>query len=160
MLQMMTSQSVDAMANLLAVGVVWPGYPNDATGRDAMVHGYSMVNPVMDITISCVGFWTTEDMVLRAVSSWGEVKELKEGKLSNFPDIKSDKWQVKLVKRKDVKIPGIVFHLGSERSGEEREMWKIWYKGVPKVCYHCLQGGHVMRDCKSVQVLCFCPASF
>ena len=152
LLQMGTNQSMNAIANLLTAGVEWPGYKNEATGRDVIIHGYSMENPVMEISISCVGWWTSEEMVRRAVSAWGEVKELKEGKLENFPNIKSDKWHVKLVKKKDVQIPGIVFHLGSERSGEEREMWKIWYKGVPKVCYHCLQGGHVMRDCKAAQV--------
>ena len=124
LLQMATTKSMDDMANLMTVGVTWPGY-------NVTVTAYSMENPVMNITISCVPFWTSEDMVRRAVSAWGEVKELKEGMLANYPNIKSDKWHVKLAKKKDIQIPGIVFHLGSERSGEEREMWKIWHKGVP-----------------------------
>ena len=66
--------------------------------------------------------------------------------------MKTDQWKVKLAKGKGVKIPGIVLHLGSERSGEEREMWKIWYKGVPKVCYSCLQEGHIMKDCQAKQI--------
>ena len=31
-------------------------------------------------------------------------------------------------------------------------MWKIWYRGVPTVCYTCLQKGHVMKDCQAEQI--------
>ena len=55
----------------------------------------------------------------------GDVKEVIEMKLINFPSIKSDAWKVKLVKKKDVIIPPVLFHLGSEGSSDEREMWKI-----------------------------------
>ena len=57
------------------------------------------------------------------------------------------------MKKKGVEIPGVVLHLGSENSGEEREMWKIWYRGVPKVCFKCFKDGHVMRECGEKQVL-------
>ena len=92
-----------------------------------------MENPVLEIIISGVGWWTPEDTVRKAVSTWGVVKEMKEGKLNvpglpSFSHVKTDKWFVKLVKKKGVEIPGVVLHLGSERSGEEREMWKIWYR--------------------------------
>ena len=70
----------------------------------------------MDITISFVRVWTSEELVWRAVITW------KVGKLINFPIIKSDKWHANDAKRKDVLIPGIVFHLGSERCGKERDI--------------------------------------
>ena len=70
----------------------------------------------------------------------------------SFSHIRTDQWKVKLAKGRDVKIPGVVLRLGSERSGEEREMWKIWYKGVPKVCYGCLQEGHIKKDCQREQI--------
>ena len=55
---------------------------------------------------------------------------------------------VKLVKKKDITIPPVVFHAGSDRSSEEREMWKVFYRGVIKVCYRCLKEGHLGRDCE------------
>ena len=78
---------------------------------------------------------------------------MKQGKLDKcgIPTcnhIKTDKWFVRIAKKREVKIPGVVLHLGLERSGEEREMWKIWYKGVPKVCHKCFKVGHFMRDCR------------
>ena len=99
-----------------------------------------MENPVIDITISGVGLWTSEETIRKAVSAWGEIKMIKQGKLDKYgipacAHITTDKWFVKIAKKRDVNIPGIVLHLGSERSGEEREMWKIWYRGVPKVCF-------------------------
>ena len=105
-----------------------------------------------------VGWWTSEQTVRKAVSAWGEVKEIKEGKfnvpgLPSFSHIKTDKWFVKLAKKKEVNIPGVVLHLGSERSGEEREMWKIWNKGVPKVCFKCFKESHVFKECREDQVL-------
>ena len=54
----------------------------------------------------------------RAVNAWEEVKDLKKGKLANFSNNMNDKWHAKFVKRKDMQITGIVFHLGSEKSGE------------------------------------------
>ena len=27
-------------------------------------------------------------------------------------------------------------------------MWKVYYRGVPKVCYRCLKEGHLGRDCE------------
>ena len=101
---------------------------------------------------------TSEHTVRNVISTWGEIKEIKEGKLNApglpaFSHIKTDKWFVKIAKKKDVKIPGVVLHLGSERSGEEREMWKIWYRGVPKVCFKCFKEGHIIKDCMEEQVL-------
>ena len=42
----------------------------------------------------------------------------------------------------------MVFHAGSDRHWDEKEMWKVYYRGVPKVCYRCLKEGHLGRDCK------------
>ena len=157
LIQMETSGSTTALVDMLTDEIAWPGYTSD-DGGEVFVRGYSMENPVLEIIISGVGWWTPEDTVRKAVSTWGEVKEMKEGKLNvpglpSFSHVKTDKWFVKLVKKKGVEIPGVVLHLGSERSGEEREMWKIWYRGVPKVCYKCFKDGHVMRECGEKQVL-------
>ena len=81
---------MERLAGLLAPGVTWPGYNNTAAGREMMVRGYSMEKPVLDITISNVGWWTDETMIRRAVNEWGEVREVFEMKLTNFPTIKSD----------------------------------------------------------------------
>ena len=157
LIKMETSDSMTALANLLSNGIAWPGYTNE-DGVEVIVRGYPMENPTIEITISGVGWWTSEQTVRKAVSAWGEVKEIKEGKfnvpgLPSFSHIKTDKWFVKLAKKKEVNIPGVVLHLGSERSGEEREMWKIWYKGVPKVCFKCFKEGHVFKECREDQVL-------
>ena len=37
-------------------------------------------------------------------------------------------------------------------SSEERELWKIFYRGVIKVCYRCLKEGHMGRDCQNAPV--------
>ena len=42
-----------------------------------------MENPVINLTISGVGWWTSEETVRRAVSAWGEVKELKEVRIND-----------------------------------------------------------------------------
>ena len=149
LLKMKTSDSTETLANLLAAGVSWPGYQE--AGEDVRVSGYSMARPIVEITISRVGLWTTEDTVRKVVSGWGEVKDLFQEHLKGelFSHIKTDVWKVKIIKNKDVQIPGIVSRLGSERHGEEREMWKVWYRGVPQVCYSCFQEGHVLRDCKA-----------
>jgi hypothetical protein len=44
-------------------------------------------------------------------------------------------------------IPPVIFHLGSDRSSEEREKWKVSYRGMPRICYKCLKEGHVGREC-------------
>ena len=35
---------------------------------NGIIHGLSMENPVIDITISSVGWWTSEEMVLGGLS--------------------------------------------------------------------------------------------
>ena len=113
--------------------------------------GYSMQKPVLDITLSGIGWWTSDDTVKEVLAGWGELKEMKRVTLSKYPsnpNITSSKWQVKLVKRGGITIPPVVFHAGSERHWEEREMWKVYYRGVPKVCYRCLKEGHLGRDCE------------
>ena len=32
-------------------------------------------------------------------------------------------------------------------------MWKVFYRGVPKVCYRCLNEGHLGRDCVDNSVM-------
>ena len=121
---METQDSMTALADILVTR-------NDSADRDVIVRGYSMEHPVINITISGVGLWTSEETLRKAVSTWGEVKEMKQVRIDDidgypsFSHIKLDQWKVKLAKARDVKIPGVVLHLGSERSGEEREMWKI-----------------------------------
>ena len=72
LLQMKTEESTEK----LAPGVIWPGYWNAEKGRDVMVHGFSMQKPVMDITVTGVGYWNNEDVVRGVVEKWGEVKKL------------------------------------------------------------------------------------
>ena len=128
LLQMETEESMAALAALLENGLTWPGYQNERAGRDVIVRGYPMENPVVNITINGVGLWTSEETLRKAVTTWGEVKEMRQVKIDDidgypsFSHIKTDQWKVKLVKGRDVKIPGIVLRLGSERSGEEREI--------------------------------------
>ena len=54
---METSDSMTALADLLTNGIAWPGYTNE-DGEEVIVRGYSMENPVIEITISGVGWWT------------------------------------------------------------------------------------------------------
>ena len=149
LLQMKNDESTDKLAELLAPGVTWPGYPNAEKGRDVMVHGYSMQKPTMEITVSGIGWWTQEPVVRSVVEKWGEVKELNRVKCTiNGHAMNTDRWSIKLVKNKDIVIPPVVIHAGSERSSEEREMWKVFYRGVIKVCYRCLKEGHLGRECQ------------
>jgi hypothetical protein len=149
LVRMKCDQSTERLAELLAPGVAWPGYKNEEKDRDVMVFGYSMEKPVMNITLSGIGWWTTEAVVRSVVETWGEVKEMSRGKTEfHGHTITTDKWMVKLVKKKEITIPPIVFHAGSDRSSEEREMWKVFYRGVIKVCYRCLKEGHFGRDCE------------
>ena len=62
--------------------------------------------------------------------------------------VSTDKWMVKLVKKKEVIIPPVVIHAGSEHSPEEKEIWKVFYRGVTRVCYRCYKEGHFSRDCQ------------
>eukprot|EP00092_Neocalanus_flemingeri_P015301 GFUD01016543.1.p1 GENE.GFUD01016543.1~~GFUD01016543.1.p1 ORF type:complete len:260 (+),score=89.37 GFUD01016543.1:95-874(+) len=108
-----------------------------------------MEEPVMNITLSGIGWWTTEAVVRSVVETWGEVKEMSRGKTEfQGHSISTDKWMVKVVKKKEITIPPVVVHAGSDRSSEERELWKVFYRGVIKVCYRCLKEGHLGRDCK------------
>ena len=151
--RMRTQESTEKLSELLAAGVTWPGYPNAEKGRDVMVTGYSMQNPIMNITMSGIGWWTSEDVVRSVVEKWGEVKELTRQSYTHFGNtFETDKWTIKLVKKKDIVIPPVVLHAGSERSSEERELWKIFYRGVIKVCYRCLKEGHMGRDCQNAPV--------
>ena len=150
---MKNDESTDKLAELLAPGVTWPGYPNVEKGRDVMVHGYSMQKPTMEITVSGIGWWTQEPVVRSVVEKWGEVKELNRVKCTiNGHAMNTDRWSIKLVKNKDILIPPVVIHAGSERSSEEREMWKVFYRGVIKVCYRCLKEGHLGRECQDAPI--------
>ena len=149
LVRMKCEQSTERLAELLGPGVAWPGYRNEERDRDVMVFGYSMEKPVMNITLSGIGWWTTEDVVRSVVETWGEVKEMSRGRIEfQGHSISTDKWMVKLVKKKGITIPPVVFHAGSDRSSEERELWKVFYRGVIKVCYRCLKEGHLGRDCE------------
>ena len=151
LIRMNCEQSTERLAELLGPGVAWPGYRNEEKDRDVMVFGYSMEKPVMNITLSGIGWWTTEAVVRSAVETWGEVKEMYRGKIEfQGHNISTDKWMVKLVKKKGITIPPVVFHAGSDRSSEERELWKVFYRGVIKVCYRCLKEGHLGRDCEEI----------
>ena len=150
LIKMSSHDTMERLVNLLAAGVSWPGYMNEKAGRNVIVHGYSMENPIMEITISRVGWWTTREMIRKAVEQWGEVQDIAEGRVNNQNfSFKSDVWTVKLIKKAGVEIPGLVHHL---LGLEEREVWKVWYKGVPKVCYGCLQHGHIQSSCKIAPV--------
>ena len=137
------------LGELLAEGVSWPGYRNEAAGRDVIVKGYSMEKPIMDITISGVGWWTGQDVIMRVLETWGEVKKITKEEITiQDQNIATGKWKIKLVKKEGIMVPPVVFHAGSERNSEEREMWEIFYRGVPKVCYRCLKPGHLGRECR------------
>ena len=149
LVKMNTPESTAGLAELLADGVSWPQYMNDAAGRAVIVKGYSMEKPVMDITISGVGWWTGQDVLERVLDTWGEVKKITKEVINiHGQNITTGKWRIKLVKKEGILIPPVVFHAGSERCSEEREMWEIYYWGVPKVCHRCLKPGHFGKDCK------------
>lgn len=150
LIKMRTQESHEKLAELLSAGVIWPGYPNVEKGRDVMITGYSMQNPTMNITMSGIGWWTPENVVRGVVEKWGEVKELTRVTYTQYGNtFDTDKWTVKLVKKRDIVIPPVVLHAGSDRSSEERELWKVFYRGVIKVCYRCLKEGHMGRDCQN-----------
>ena len=48
---METSDSMTVLADLMTNGIAWPGYTNE-DGEEVIVRGYSMENPVIEITIS------------------------------------------------------------------------------------------------------------
>ena len=148
LLRMKDEENTEKLAELLAPGVSWPGYKNEEKKRDVIIHGFSMEKPVMEITISGIGWWTPEAVVRSVVDKWGEVKECARSTYTHLGHtMDTDQWKVKLVKKKDIIIPPVVVHAGSERSSEEREVWKVFYKGVVRVCYKCLKKGHLSRDC-------------
>ena len=148
LLKMSNPVSTGELGNLLSEGVAWPEYKNE-TGQDVIVKGYSMDKPIMDITISGVGWWTGQEVIMKVVETWGEVKKIsKEEFTIHGQTISTGNWKLKLIKKNNIMIPPVVFHAGSERSSEEREMWEIFYRGVPKVCYQCLKPGHLGRDCR------------
>ena len=71
-----------------------------------MVHGFSMQKPVMDITVTGVGYWNTEEMVRGVVEKWGEVKKLTKVNFTlHGHTFGTDKWEIKLMKNKDIVIP-------------------------------------------------------
>ena len=148
LLQMKSEESTEKLAELLSPGVTWTGYWNAEKNRDVIVHGFSMQKPIMDITVSGVGYWNKEEIVRGVVEKWGEVKKLSKVNLTlHGHTFGTDKWEVKLVKKKEIVIPPVIFHLGSDRSSEEREKWKVSYRGMPRICYRCLKEGHVGREC-------------
>ena len=123
-----TERLAERLAELLGPGVAWPGYRNEEKDRDVLVFGYSMEKPVMNITLSGIGWWSTEAVARSVVETWGEVKEMSRGKIEfQGHSISTDKWMVKLVKRKEIPIPPVVFHAGSERSAEETNPVTIEY---------------------------------
>ena len=156
LVKMSSPESMDDMATLLSGGVAWPGFRNEAEGRDVIVRGYSMQKPIMEITISDVGWWTTKEMIHGAISVYGEVKELINVKDKRFPHISSSTWKVRMVRKQNAEIPAVIHHL---MGWNEREVWKIWYRGVPKVCYNCLQHDHIQRDCNANPVTLMALAS-
>jgi hypothetical protein len=151
LVRMSSDESAGRLADLLVPGVTWPGYRNEEKNRDVIVHGYSMEKPVMDITLSGIGWWTTEAVIKSVVGTWGEIKDMSQKKTTyQNHTISTDKWMIKLVKKKEVTIPPVVVHAGSTRSSDEKEVWKVFYRGVVKVCYRCLKEGHLGRDCQDI----------
>ena len=144
LIKMNSEESTEKLADLLETGVIWPGYRNEEKGRYVIVHGYSMSKPLMNITLSGIGWFTTEDVIRDVVGKWGEVTQ-KQVTLANRT-VTTDKWMVKLVQRKEIIIPPVVIHAGSVCSSEEKEIWKVYYRGMSRVCYKCFQEGHISRD--------------
>ena len=148
-LQMRTEESMEKLSELMDPGVVWPGYWNAEAGRDVLIHGFSMEKPIMDITVCGIGFWNSEEVVRGVVEKWGEVKKLSKVNFTlHGHTFGTDKWEIKIVKSKEIVIPPVVFHLGSDRSSEEREKWEVSYRGMPRICYRCLKEGHLGRECQ------------
>ena len=76
----------------------------------------------MDISVSGVGYWNNEGAVRSVVEKWGEVKKLAKVNFTlHDHTFGTDKWEVKLVKNKEIVILPVIFHLGSDRISEERE---------------------------------------
>jgi hypothetical protein len=106
LLRMKDEKSTEKLAELLAPGVPWPGYRNEEKNRDVIIHGYSMEKPVMEITISGIGWWTPETVVRSVVDKWGDVKECARSMYTHLGHaMETDQWKVKLVKNKNIIIP-------------------------------------------------------
>ena len=147
LIKMKEERALQDIVGVLGGGKEWPGYRHHIEDRDIMVRGYIMGRDTLDITLSNVGWWTGKETIEKAFQSYGEIVQIEEKKIGHM---KTDAWQIKIIKKKDVVIPPIIWHLGSDRSGEDREMWKVFYRGVPRICYKCGSiAEHVARDCPS-----------
>ena len=114
LIQMEKNENMTVLAGLSTNGLAWPGY-TDEDGNDCprLFYGKSVV-------------WAggpPRTQVRNAVSALEQRKEIKQGKLDKYGipaciHITTDKWYISIVKKREVKIPGVVLQLGSERIEE------------------------------------------
>ena len=77
------------------------------------------------------------DVLVKELSAFGEVKDIRFQKWTNIPDVATGTRLVRMVRTKD--IPRFLSVLGVRV--------KVWYKGQPVICDICRKEGHRAAAC-------------
>ena len=131
-----TVQVRDAVAERLAgEGLEWPAF-------NTKVQGWAMDKPMVFVRVLGSSPESSMQDVKNVMSQYGEVLEVRKGKLSNkLPHVTNGTWTVRLIVGEGKVIPSFVF------VNDDGEIWQLAHDNQETICWQCGQQGHIGSRC-------------
>ena len=136
-----TVESRDAVAERLAgEGLEWPAF-------NTKVQGWAMDKPIVFVRVLGSSPESNMDDVKGVMSQYGEVLEVRKGKLSRkLPNVTNGTWTVRIIVGEGKVIPSFVF------VNDDGEIWQLAHDTQETVCWQCGGQGHIGSRCREKAV--------